>query len=167
MSVKSLTLIISVILICPLIYLIYSVFGLNLDNFIYLWNNLLLNYSFNTLYLVILTSIVSLILGVIPAWFISTSDFKAKPLFDIFLFLPLAIPSYIIAFTYSDILSYTGPLQSLIRKSYPSIYPYFNHDYLQIEILSVLMALVLYPYIYTACRISFSLIGSIIILYFL
>ena len=35
-----------------------------------------------------------------------------------------------------------------------------NVDYLQIEILAFLMALVLYPYLYTACRISFSLLGS-------
>ena len=160
MNVKSLTIIISLLLICPLIYLVYSVLGLNLDNFIYLWNNLLVSYSFNTLYLVILTSIFSLILGIIPAWFISTSDFKGKNFFDIVLFLPLAIPSYIIAFTYSDLLSYTGPMQSFFRNYYPDIYPYFNQDYLQIEILSILMALVLYPYIYTACRISFSLIGS-------
>lgn len=160
MNVKSLTLIISLLLICPLIYLVYSVLGLNLENFIYLWNNLLVGYSFNTLYLVFLTSIFSLILGIIPAWFISTSNFKGKNFFDVVLFLPLAIPSYIIAFTYSDILSYTGPLQSFLRNYYPDIYPYFNQDYLQIEILSILMALVLYPYIYTACRISFSLIGS-------
>jgi iron(III) transport system permease protein len=51
-------------------------------------------------------------------------------------------------------------MQSFLRNYYPDIYPYFNQDYLQIEILSILMALVLYPYIYTACRISFSLIGS-------
>ena len=160
MNVKSLTIIISLLLICPLIYLVYSVLGLNLDNFIYLWNNLLVSYSFNTLYLVTLTSIFSLILGIIPAWFISTSNFKGKNFFDVVLFLPLAIPSYIISFTYSDLLSYTGPMQSFLRNYYPDIYPYFNQDYLQIEILSILMALVLYPYIYTACRISFSLIGS-------
>ena len=160
MNVKSLTLIISLVLIFPLIYLVYSVLGLNLENFIYLWNNLLVSYSFNTLYLVFLTSVFSLILGIIPAWFISTSNFKGKNFFDVVLFLPLAIPSYIIAFTYSDLLSYTGPMQSFLRNYYPDIYPYFNQDYLQIEILSILMALVLYPYIYTACRISFSLIGS-------
>ena len=104
MNVKSLTLIISLVLICPLIYLVYSVLGLNLENFIYLWNNLLVGYSFNTLYLVFLTSIFSLILGIIPAWFISTSNFKGKNFFDVVLFLPLAIPSYIIAFTYLSLI---------------------------------------------------------------
>lgn len=160
MNVKILTSFISVFLLLPLIYLVYSVVGLNFENFTYLWNNLLLGYSLNTLYLVFLTVFFSLILGLIPAWFISTRNFRGKKFFDLVLFLPLAIPSYIIAFTYSDLLSFTGPFQSYIRNFYPSMYKYVNLDYLQIEILAFLMALVLYPYLYTACRISFSLIGS-------
>ncbi len=160
MNVKALTLFISLILLCPLIYLVYNVIGLNSQNFFYLWNNLLIDYSLNTIYLVFLTSLFSLFLGIIPAWFVSTSNFKGKNFFDVILFLPLAIPSYIIAFTYSDILSYTGPMQSFVRNNIPQLSPYVNQDYLQIEILAFLMALVLYPYLYTACRISFSLIGS-------
>ena len=160
MNVKISTSLISLFLISPLVYLIYSVIGLSFDNFTYLWNNLLLGYSLNTLYLVFLTVFFSLILGIVPAWLISTRKFTGKKFFDIVLFLPLAIPSYIMAFTYSDLLSYTGPFQSYIRNFYPNIYQYVNVDYLQIEILAFLMALVLYPYLYTACRISFSLLGS-------
>ena len=160
MNVRILTSFISILLLCPLIYLIYSVIGLSLDTFVYLWKNLLLVYSLNTLYLIFLTVFFSLFLGIIPAWFVSTNNFKGKHFFDVILFLPLAIPSYIIAFTYSDLLSYTGPIQSTVRNSYPDLYKYVNHDYLQPEVLSLLMALVLYPYLYTACRISFSLIGS-------
>ena len=160
MNVRILTSFISILLLCPLIYLIYSVIGLSLDTFVYLWKNLLLVYSLNTLYLIFLTVFFSLFLGIVPAWFVSTNNFKGKHFFDVILFLPLAIPSYIIAFTYSDLLSYTGPIQSTVRNSYPDLYKYVNHDYLQPEVLSLLMALVLYPYLYTACRISFSLIGS-------
>ena len=160
MNVKALTLFISLILLCPLIYLVYNVLGLKSENFFYLWNSLLIDYSLNTIYLVFLTSLFSLFLGIIPAWFVSTSNFRGKNFFDVILFLPLAIPSYIIAFTYSDLLSYTGPMQSFVRNNIPQLSPYVNQDYLQIEILALLMALVLYPYLYTACRISFSLIGS-------
>ena len=118
MNVKLLTSLISVFLLCPLIYLLYSVIGLSLDTFVYLWNNLLLGYSLSTLYLLLLTVLFSLILGIVPAWFVSTTNFKGKSFFDIILFLPLAIPSYIIAFTYSDLLSYTGPIQSIVTVSY-------------------------------------------------
>ena len=72
----------------------------------------------------------------------------------------MAIPTYIMSFTYSDLLSYTGPLQFYLRKNLPDVAPYFNNDYLQIEVLGVLLGLALYPYVYTALRVSFSLIGS-------
>ena len=132
MNVKISTSLISLFLILPLVYLLYSVIGLSFENFTYLWNNLLLGYSLNTLYLVFLTVFFSLILGLAPAWLISTRKFTGKKFFDIVLFLPLAIPSYIMAFTYSDLLSYTGPFQSYIRNFYPNIYEFVNVDYLQI-----------------------------------
>ena len=63
-------------------------------------------------------------------------------------------------FTYIDILSYTGPIQSFMREQIPFLSGFFNKDYLQIEILGILLGLALYPYVYTTSRISFSLIGS-------
>ena len=149
-----------IIVLLPIISLLFSVFGAEASNFSYLWENLLVEYSLDTIYLVLITSFFSLIFGVIPAWFISTNNFKGKNFYDIMLYLPLAIPSYIMAFTYSDILSYTGPLQSFTRKYLPDFSSLFNQDYMQIEVLGIIMALSLYPYIYTACRLSFSLIGS-------
>jgi len=148
------------IVLLPIISLIYSVLGVEANNLSYLWDNLLVEYSIDTLYLVTLTSFFSLIFGVIPAWFVSTSNFKGKNFYDIMLYLPLAIPAYIMAFTYSDILSFTGPIQSFARKYYPDLADFLNQDYMQIEVLGIIMALSLYPYIYTACRLSFSLIGS-------
>ena len=149
-----------IIVLLPIISLLFSVFGVEASNFSYLWENLLVEYSLDTIYLVLITSFFSLIFGVIPAWFISTNNFKGKNFYDIMLYLPLAIPAYIMAFTYSDILSYTGPLQSFTRKYLPDFSSLFNQDYMQIEVLGIIMALSLYPYIYTACRLSFSLIGS-------
>ena len=149
-----------IIVLLPIISLLFSVFGVEANNFSYLWENLLVEYSLDTIYLVLITSFFSLIFGVIPAWFISTNNFKGKNFYDIMLYLPLAIPAYIMAFTYSDILSYTGPLQSFTRKYLPDFSSLFNQDYIQIEVLGIIMALSLYPYIYTACRLSFSLIGS-------
>ena len=123
-------------------------------------DNVLLDYTLNTIYLIIITSFFALILGVFPAWIISNYIFFGRKFFDIVLYLPLAIPSYIMGFTYIDILSYTGPIQSYLREMNPYLAEIFNKDYLQIEVLGALLGLALYPYVYTASRISFSLIGS-------
>ena len=150
----------AIILLAPVIILIINFFSGTTDTLLYLLDNLLFDYTLNTLYLILITSITALFLGIIPAWIISNYTFLGRNFFDIVLYLPLAIPSYIMGFTYIDILSYTGPIQSFFREKSPFFADIINRDYLQIEILGILLGLALYPYIYTASRISFSLIGS-------
>jgi iron(III) transport system permease protein len=147
-------------ILLPILVIFLKIFSTKGASFYYLWDTLLLEYSLNTIYLVIIVSVFSLIFGIFPAWFISLYKFPGRKFYDIVLFLPLAIPSYIMAFTYSDILSYTGPVLSLMREYTPEIYLIFNKDYLQIEILGIILGLALYPYIYSVSRVSFSLIGS-------
>ena len=154
------SLILGLLLLLPMLFLFTKLFQVPSFDFFYLWDTLLLDYSFNTFYLILITSVFAIIFGVLPAWFVSNYHFKLRNFFDLVLYLPLAIPTYIMSFTYSDLLSYTGPIQFFLRKNLPDIAPYFNHDYLQIEVLGVLLGLALYPYVYTALRVSFSLIGS-------
>ena len=154
------SLFLGLLLLLPMFFLFTKLFQVPSFDFFYLWDTLLLDYSFNTFYLILITSVFAIIFGVMPAWFVSNYDFKLRNFFDLVLYLPLAIPTYIMSFTYSDLLSYTGPLQFFLRKNFPDVAPYFNNDYLQIEVLGVLLGLALYPYVYTALRVSFSLIGS-------
>ena len=154
------SLFLALILLSPIIILIISFFSGSKTTLFYLLDNVLIDYTLNTIYLILITSIFALILGVFPAWIISNYYFFGRKFFDIVLYLPLAIPSYIMGFTYIDILSYTGPIQSYLRATSPYLAEIFNKDYLQIEVLGALLGLALYPYVYTASRISFSLIGS-------
>ena len=131
----------------PILFLLVKSFYQDTESLKYLFKNLLFDYSINTIYLVIITSFFSLILGIIPAWYVSNHQFPGRRLIDLILYLPLSIPTYIMAFTYSELLSYTGPFK-------------ITYDFLQIEILGILLAFSLYPYIYSVSRISFSLFGS-------
>ena len=100
-------------------FLFTKLFQVPSFDFFYLWDTLLLDYSFNTFYLILITSVFAIIFGVMPAWFVSNYDFKLRNFFDLVLYLPLAIPTYIMSFTYSDLLSYTGPIQFFLRKNLP------------------------------------------------
>ncbi|MEL0188126.1 MAG: iron ABC transporter permease, partial [Alphaproteobacteria bacterium] len=80
-------------------------------------------------------------------------------LFEWMLLLPAAIPAYIIAYTYTDFLEYAGPVQSMLRDMFGWRRP---ADYWFPEIRSLggamlVMASVLYPYIYMVTRIAFRL----------
>ena len=152
--------ILAFLLLLPLFFLFTSILEVPSADFFYLWDTLLIDYSINTFYLILITCFSSILFGVLPAWFVSAYHFKYKNFYDVVLYLPLAIPTYIMAFTYSDLLSYTGPLQVFLRKVSPNLATYFNQDYLQIEILGIILGFALYPYVYTALRVSFSLIGT-------
>jgi len=131
----------------PILFLLVKSFYQDTESIKYLFKNLLFDYTINTIYLVFITSFFSLIIGIIPAWYVSNYQFPGRRIIDLILYLPLAIPTYIMAFTYSELLSYTGPFK-------------ITYDFLQIEILGILLAFSLYPYIYSVSRISFSLFGS-------
>ncbi len=144
---NSLALFIFAFIFFPILFLLVKSLFENTDSLIYLYEYKLFEYTSNTLYLLLITSIFSLLLGIIPAWYISNYRFKGRKLIDLILYLPLAIPTYIMAFTYAEILSFTGPFK-------------ITYDFLQIEFLGIILAFSLYPYIYSVSRISFSLFGS-------
>ena len=154
------SIVVAIVLLLPIIFLFGNIFNVEQSDFTYLWETVLLDYSFNTFYLIVITSFFALFFGIMPAWYVSTYSFRFRTFFDIALLLPLAIPTYIMSYTYADIFSYTGPLQSFIRNNHPDLANIFNNDYMQIEILGIIFGLALYPYVYTASRVSFSLIGS-------
>ena len=154
------SLFIALLLLLPIATLFIKLFSDPGKNFSYLWGTVLIDYTFNTFYLILITSLFTLLFGLFPAWIISNYRFIGRNFYDLVLFLPLAIPSYIMGFTYIDILSFTGPVQSFLRNNFPWLATYFNIDYLQIETLGILLGLALYPYVYTAARVAFSLLGS-------
>jgi iron(III) transport system permease protein len=99
----------------------------------------------------------TLIVGVGTAWLVSTCRFPGKRLFEWALLLPLALPAYVIAYVYTDILEYAGPVQALLRDAFGWT---ARRDYWFPEIRSIggaisMMTLVLYPYVYLLSRAAF------------
>ena len=126
------------------------------DNWRHLAENLLAGYVGNSLLLLIGVSAGVLSIGVITAWLTSMCDFPGRKLFSWTLLLPLAIPAYIIAYTYTGMLDFEGPLQSTLR----SWFGWRYGDYWFPEVRSIggailMLSLVLYPYVYMLARSAF------------
>lgn len=51
----------------------------------------------NTAIIVILSTLISSVLGIVFAWLIAYTDIRAKSIIQLFIFLPFIIPSYIIS----------------------------------------------------------------------
>jgi iron(III) transport system permease protein len=97
-----------------------------------------------------------LLIGVGTAWLVSMCRFPGQRLFEWALLLPFAVPAYIIGYTYTGLLEYAGPVQSLLREAMG----WGRDDYWFPQIRSlggaiVVMSLVFYPYVYLLARAAF------------
>ncbi|MBT3305974.1 MAG: iron ABC transporter permease, partial [Alphaproteobacteria bacterium] len=114
-------------------------------------------YVSTTLKLMLSVGFGTLIIGVGAAWLVSTCRFPGRRLFEWALLLPMAMPAYVIAYVYTDILEYAGPVQGLLRDIFGWT---LKREYWFPEIRSLggaasMMTLVLYPYVYLLSRAAF------------
>lgn len=120
-------------------------------------------YLLNTLVLVVSVACVALILGVVPAWLVTVYEFPGRKLFSWLLILPLALPTYVAAFVY-----YQGPEAAIpflvwVRTEI-SVDAFIHAErFIRYGLLIVMMAAVLYPYVYLASRSAFSQQGRTLI----
>lgn len=141
----------------PVLIIVASVFGSGSgDTWAHLWDTVLARYVVNSLILMVGVGALTLILGVPAAWFTAVCEFPGRWLFVWLLPLPLAFPAYIIAYTYTGLLDYPGPVQSFIR----DVAGWGRGDYWFPPIRSlggaiVMLGLVLYPYVFLLARAAF------------
>jgi iron(III) transport system permease protein len=132
---------------------VFSPFG---DTWNHLASTVLSDYVINSALLMLGVACGVLVIGVPCAWFTSVCNFKGKSFFTWALLLPLAVPAYIVAYTYTGLLNFAGPVQSYIREVTGLGYG----DYWFFEIRSLggattMLILVLYPYVYLLARAAF------------
>ena len=82
------------------------------------WSSISSNYLGNTLLLMAMVGALTALIGVSCAWLVTIYDFPGRRWLSWVLVLPIAIPAYINAYTYADLLEFYGPVQSFIRSSF-------------------------------------------------
>ena len=84
----------------------------------HLASTVLPTYIKNTVLLALGVGGLSLLIGVVCAWLVTACRFPGHNFFSWALLLPLSIPTYLIAYAYSDLLQYSGPVQSWLRVTF-------------------------------------------------
>ena len=115
-------------------------------------DHLLLDYIGNSLFLVFACSTLVLLFGVSSAWFVSRFEFPFREQMEWLLILPLAIPSYIVAYAYAGIFDYGGSLELILR--------WLGLEFVRIDImnkagLAFILSISLFPYVYVSARAFF------------
>ncbi|NKB60811.1 MAG: ABC transporter permease subunit [Gammaproteobacteria bacterium] len=146
----------TLVILTPIITICTYLFHPPSENWGHLVDTVLPDYINNSLLLMIGVTFGVTSMGTITAWLTSMYKFPGRAVLIWALLLPLAMPAYIIAYTYTGMLDAGGPLQEWIREYFDLQYG----DYWFPEIRSVggaiaMFSLVLYPYVYLLARAAF------------
>ena len=107
---------ISLIALLPIIALGLIALRSNSDTWPHLVANVLPGALRRTLGLIAGVGALSLVIGTGTAWLVTMYRFPGRSILQWLLLLPLAVPTYIVAYTYLELLDYSGIVQSSLRE---------------------------------------------------
>ncbi len=148
--------------VLPVATLIWIALDGSSDVWPHLLNYVLPATMVQTLMLLLLVAFGTTIIGAGTAWLVTICHFPMKRFFNWALVLPLAVPTYIAAYTHVEFLDFSGPVQSLIREigGFATSRDYWFPDIRSTGGAALIFSLVLYPYVYLTCRLVFSMQGA-------
>mgnify|MGYP000627098710 CR=1 FL=1 len=147
---------IAVLMLLPMTVIVATVFSGSFDVWHHLAETVLWDYLSNSLLLLLGVGAGVLIIGVPAAWLVSVCDFPGRKFFSWALLLPLAMPAYIIAYTYTGMFDFAGPVQTTIRDLTGWVYgDYYFPEVRSIGGAIIMFSMVLYPYVYLMARAAF------------
>jgi len=156
-SIRSLiACIIALTLSIPIIVIVWSIFQPGQGNWPHLVDTVLPQYIINSLILMLSVGAGVAVIGVGTAWLVVMCRFPGRKYFEWALILPLAVPAYVVAYAYTDVLQVSGPIQSLIRDTFDLRFgDYWFPNVRTFEGAIMIFIAVLYPYVYLLARAAF------------
>lgn len=140
-----------VLVLLPSLHIFLDLFSDSTENWNHIKEYLLKEYIINSLILTTFTALFTVIIGVALAWVIVAYDFPLRKFFKWALILPMAIPANIGAYTYSGMLSYTGIIQTNLRKIGYIVNPKW-FDIMSINGAIFIFTIFLFPYVYLVTK---------------
>ncbi|MFA0085062.1 ABC transporter permease [Vibrio sp. 10N.261.51.F12] len=148
--------VLTLLLVLPILAIFYTALGETSDIFSHLFNTVMPTYTMNTVLLVAGVLVLSLCLGVPSAWFMAMCKLPSEKVLQWALVLPLAMPGYIIGYIFTDWFDFSGPIQIWLRNVFEwGVGDYWFPDIRTVGGATVVLSLVLYPYVYLLCRAAF------------
>jgi iron(III) transport system permease protein len=150
------TAILALLMLLPIAAVLSSLFDTGRGSLGHLASTILPDLVINTLGLVCMVGLGTAVVGTGTAWLVSACRFPGSRFLQWMLLLPLAMPAYIIGYAYTDFLVFAGPLQTGLRE----LFGWTRNDYWFPDIhslwgVSVMLVLVLYPYVFFLARTAF------------
>ncbi|MBA4110516.1 MAG: iron ABC transporter permease [Leptothrix sp. (in: Bacteria)] len=150
-------LLIAVVMVIPLLSVATNVFNAGTTGtWTHLMDTVMPDYIIATVVLCLGVGIGTALVGVGAAWLVTHCEFPGRRVFEWALVLPLAMPAYVMAYAYTDVLQFSGPVQTWLRASLG----WTRADYWFPDVRTLAGAIfmfigVLYPYVYMLTRTAF------------
>jgi iron(III) transport system permease protein len=140
----------------PILSVLANLFRSSNGTIAHLASTVLPEILLDTAGLLLFVGVGTAVVGTMCAWLVTMYRFPGSRALGWLLLLPMAMPGYIIGYAYTDFLNYTGPLQVSLR----GLFGWSRNDYWFPELrslsgVSVMLTLVLYPYVYFLARTAF------------
>lgn len=146
----------ALVLALPVLVVAAFVFAPAGDVWLHLKATVLTEYLRHSLWLMLGVGSGVLLIGVPAAWLVSTCEFRGRRLVEWALLLPLAMPAYILAYTWTGLTDFAGPIQSALRAQFGWSYgDYWFPELRSLPGAMLMLTLVLYPYVYLLARAAF------------
>jgi len=147
---------IAVLVASPILFVLSSIFFDASEVWQHLAETVLFRYVRNSFILILGVGVGVTTIGVGTAWLVTACRFPKVRLFEWALLLPMAAPAYVLAYTYTDFLEFSGPVQRLLRELFGWEYgDYWFPNIRSIGGAIALLTLTLYPYVYMLARVAF------------
>ena len=149
-------LLVATLIALPVVVVVMNVFAPSQGTWAHLAATVLPEYVVNSLGLMLGVGLGVVLGGVTTAWIITMCRFPGHRVFEWALLLPMAMPAYVMAYAYTDLLQFSGPVQSALRE----FMGWRAGDYTFPDIRSLggavlMFTFVLYPYVYLLARAAF------------
>ena len=106
---------VAVLVLLPVLALAWAAREGNLALWSHLASSVLPHASLNTVLLLLGVGSLTALIGTGSAWLVTAYDFPGRGALSWALLLPLAVPTYIVAYAYLDLLHPLGPVQGALR----------------------------------------------------
>jgi iron(III) transport system permease protein len=144
------------LVLAPIIAVVWNIFLPSETTWSHLVSTVLPSYTWNTLHLVLMVAVGVIICGVLPAWLVTAYTFTGQRVLEWALVLPLAMPAYVMAYTYTDWLQVAGPVQTVLRQITGwQVRQYWFPEIRSLPGAAAMLSFALYPYVYLLARAAF------------
>ncbi|WP_300668471.1 iron ABC transporter permease [Desulfoluna sp.] len=150
---------VALVVVLPILFVMVSIFADTRDIWGHLRENLLAGLLFNTAVLSAGVLALTALFGVWAAYLTALCEFPGRRFFSWALLLPLSIPTYVMAFVYTGLLDYSGPVATFLRQHVPTVAPFMPPIRSTGGVILVL-ALALYPYVFLLAAGGFASQGE-------